>query len=189
MGNAMEIKFFDINGNIVNQRDPQDKGFWCKSGAAQEQVFVEKFGNSLGLIINPSKKTDPYAPDLKNTANGLPADLKTQNTPFFMVRSMYGFDPQYTVVFNRGDRIRYKAEYPEIEIYFAVDWQIVKFQGRTTIVVAPMKGVWYIPFRKLDQLLEHAPLHYYKGRKYDQKGNARDSYVLNLLDKAFVKVK
>ncbi len=185
----MGYRLFDINGQEVNQHDLQDKGVWCRSGASKEEVFVEKFGKDLNLIINPEKTRNPYVPDLLNTSNNLLADLKTQNTPFFQAKSRFGYDPQYTVVFNEKDRQRYNKYYPEIEIYFAVDWQVIKFQSKSILEVVPMVGIWYIPFCKLEHLLEAAPFHSYQQRVSDQRGNAKGSYVLTLLESAFERVK
>ncbi|NDV43081.1 hypothetical protein [Flagellimonas sediminis] len=185
----MGYQLYDINGQIVTQHNLQDKGVWCRKGASKEVVFVDKFGQDLGLIINPAKQDDPFVPDLLNTTNGLLADLKTQNTPFFQAKPRFNYDPQYTVVFNGKDRGRYKEKYPEIEIYFAVDWQAIKFKGSNTIEVKPMTGIWFIPFPKLDALLDEAPFHYYVQRRHDQLGNAKGSYVLYLLNPMFKQVK
>ena len=185
----MAYKLFDINGIEVTHHDLQDKGVWCRAGASKEEVFVEKFGVDLNLRINPEKENNPYAPDLQNTSNQLLADLKTQNTPFFQAQSRFGYDPQYAVVFNGKDRQRYREKYPDIEIYFAVDWQVIKYHGRNIIEVKPMTGVWYIPFSELNKKLEEAPFHAYQQRQFDQKGNAKGSYGLNLLDHEFTKVK
>lgn len=184
----MAYYLLDVNGQIITQHDLQDKGVWCRTGFTKEMVFVEKFGKELNLIIHPAKESNPYGPDLFNISNGTPGDLKTQNTPFFQVSQRFGYDPQYAVVFNGKDRKRYRELYPEMEIYFAVDWQVITFKGVKTISVVPMTGVWFIPFSKLDQLLQSAPFHSYYQRRNDEKGNAKGSYVLNLLDKNFTKV-
>lgn len=184
----MAYRLIGIDGQEINQHDLQDKGVWCQTGASQEEVFVTKYGDRLNLIINPDKETNPYVPDLLNIKNNQLGDLKTQNTPFFQARSRFSYDPQYTVVFNGKDRERYSEMYPNIEIYFAVDWQAVKFVGSTTIEVEPMKGIWYIPFQKLDMLCNNSPFHSYQQRYSDNKGNAKGSYVLNLLDESFHRV-
>lgn len=182
----MGYKQFGIDGREIRRCDLQDKGMWCRDGASQEEVFVEKYGAQLGLIINPQKADDPYAPDLVNTETGLLADLKTQNTPFFQAESRFGYDPQFTVVFNGKDRERYRSLYPQIGIYFAVDWQAVKFENDFGVIeVEPLFGVWYIPFRELESLLATAPYHAYWQRVWDEKGNAKGSYILDLRDDAF----
>lgn len=185
----MAYKLLDVNGNDVTHHDLQDKGVWCVSGASQEEGFVQKYGKYLSLVINPAKDTDPYVPDLKNTDTGIIADLKTQNTPFFQSKSRFGIDPQFAVVFNGKDRERYKRLYPDIDIYFAVDWQVVGFvSGNNKTTVEPMVGVWRIPFKELDKVLDTAPFHEYQQRVGDTRGNAKGSYVLDLQNPAFKRV-
>ena len=180
---------YDIHGNTISNHDLQDKGVWCETGASKEETFVKKYGDELGLIINPEKTENPYAPDLLNTQNGLLADLKTQNTPFFQAESRFGYDPQFTVVFNGKDRDRYNELYPDIEIYFAVDWQAVKFVSNgKSIEVEPMVGVWKISFTELEEILKTAPFHSYQQRYDDQRGNAKGSYVLDLQNENFIRV-
>ena len=184
----MPYKLYDINQRQVTHHDLQDKGMWCQSGATKEEVFVKKYGAQLNLIINPEKQTNPYVPDLLNISNNTLADLKTQNTPFFQARSRFGLDPQYVVVFNQKDQLRYQKLYPDIEIYFAIDWQVIKFEGYRTINVKPMLGIYFIPFGKLNALCQKAPLHSYTQRENDQKGNAKGSYVLDVREECFTKV-
>lgn len=185
----MTYTLIGIDGNEVNQHDLQDKGVWCTKGFTKEEAFVRKFGEGLGLTMNPRKKVDPYVPDLVEIPTGHVADLKTQNTPFFKAGSLYGLDPQYTVVFNGKDRLRYRELYPDIVIYFAVDWQVVRFRmGKTTIDVKPMVGVWRIPFQGLLGLLDETRFHTYQQRVHDIKGNAKGSYVLDIQHERFERV-
>lgn len=184
----MIYKLYGVDGKEILHHDLQDKGIWCKDGISKENVFVELYGNKLNLKINPEKEKDLYAPDLINIKNNKLGDLKTQNTPFFQAQKRFNIDPQYAVVFNGKDRTRYKNKYPDIEIYFAVDWQIIKFVSGKTIEVKPMVGVWFIPFGKLDMVLNDCPFHSYVQRTQDLKGNAKGSYILNLQDPVFEKV-
>lgn len=185
----MAYSLIDKDGNDVTHHDLQDKGAWCEIGVAKEAAFINRFGGKLGLIINPDKMSNPFAPDLLNTRNNALGDLKTQNTPFFKVSQMYGFNPQYTVVFNEKDKVRYAASYPDIEIYFAVDWIVTEFrQSGKSIEVEPMFGIWRIPFQRLLEVIEKAPYHEYMQRRGDTKGNAKGSYVLNLQDPRFEKI-
>ncbi|MBK8808732.1 MAG: hypothetical protein IPO21_19680 [Bacteroidales bacterium] len=185
----MAYKLFDISGNDVTHHDLQDKGVWCIDGASKEEAYVQLYGTQLNLVINPEKDTNPYAPDLLNTRNGKLGDLKTQNTPFFQSVSRFGLNSQHTVVFNGKDSERYKSLYPEIEIYFAVDWQVISFESdKSKISVNPMVGVWFIPFAELYKVLKTAPFHTYQQRVGDNKGNAKGSFVLDLTNPAFKKV-
>ena len=95
-------KLYDKNNNIITYHDLQDKGAWCQHGCTKEESFVNKFGVNFGVLINPEKENNKYAPDLFDWRDYKLADLKTQNTPFFTA-SRYGLDPQHTVTFNVKD--------------------------------------------------------------------------------------
>ncbi|TWR24003.1 hypothetical protein FPZ42_18535 [Mucilaginibacter achroorhodeus] len=137
----MSYKLFDINGHEVNQGDLQQKEIWYEEGISFEQAFIDKYGNALSLEINPEKKTNRFTVDLLNTNTGNLGDLKTQTTPFFQSSFKYGIDPQYAVTFNHKDYIRYSKFYDNLELYFWIDWYVVKFEGKQTIKVDPMNGV------------------------------------------------
>jgi hypothetical protein len=76
------VKYIQYNkdGQVVTPTDLQNKTLWCIDGAIIEDIFIDKYGKQLELVINPEKVNNPYVPDLigKNSL----ADLKTQNTPF-----------------------------------------------------------------------------------------------------------
>ena len=183
----MSYKTFDIKGQEVVLRDLQDKGAWCVDGASKEQTFVLNYP-SLGLMINPEKETNAYAPDLLIKENGGLADLKTQNTPFFKA-GQYGINPQYAVTFNEKDFIRYTELYRGIEVYFWVDWQTIKFvSSNIEINVLPMIGIWRLSFENMIEAVKKAPLHTYMQRINDQNGNAKGSYVLDLSTPYFIRV-
>jgi len=189
----MAYVLYDKDGNGVRHHDLQDKGPWCRHGASRERVFVGLYGRQLGLAINPQKTVgrNPYALDLWSPQRLTPGDLKVQNTPFFQARQRFGLDPQYAVVFNHKDRVRYQKhkDSGKIEVYFWVDWLAVRFvSGGQAIGVAPMSGVWFIPFAELDVVLERAPLHRYVQRVGDTKGNAQESYVISLQQPGFNKL-
>jgi len=184
----VSYKQFDKDGNEVNHKDLQAKSIWCKDGEKIEEAFVSKYGNDLNLEINPEKITNPFAPDLLHNTTQI-ADLKTQNTPFFKAQSLYGIDPSYAVVFNRKDAVRYYKKYPEILIYFWVEWHSVKFvMGNFENEVEYISGVWQIEFKNLVELIKVAPKHEYQQRKNDQKGNAKSSFVLDIRNNAFNKL-
>lgn len=184
----MVYQQFDKNGNEIKHSDLQAKSLWYKDGERIEEAFVKKHGESLDLSINPEKTGNPYAPDLVYQKDKL-ADLKTQNTPFFKAKNLYGIDATYAVVFNRKDAVRYYRKYPDIIIYFWVEWHSVKFKmGSNTIEVGYINGVWKIPFQNLIGLLTKAPLHEYQQRKDDKKGNATSSFVLDIQNPLFERV-
>lgn len=185
----MGYKLFDVNGIEILHHDLQDKCQWCHDGEQTEEAFVRLYGAGLGLVINPAKKDNPYAPDLVNVNNGNEADLKFQGTPFFKSFSLYGIDPTYAVVFNLKDSQRYLRHYPEIEIYFWINWQAVRFEmGRTLISVKPLNGVWMTPFRDMYNYLSICNIHSYNQRRFDRKGNAKASHVCDIRDNVFKKL-
>jgi hypothetical protein len=183
-------KLLNEHNEEVTLHDLQDKGPWCRTGATFEEVFIEKYGKELDLIINPAKATNIYAPDLFNKRSNRIADLKTQNTPFFQARTRYNQDPQFTVTFNEKDFVRYSSFYPSIEIYFWVKWIVTKFVNNNGVIeVHPMEGIWKIDFDSLFKLCSTSPIHSYAQRINDKKGNAKGSYVLNLNHPSFTRLK
>ena len=182
----MSYKLFDIDNKELHYHDLQDKSRWCKDGEQIEEAFVRQFGEKLGLVINPEKKTNPYAPDLLNIKNGKLGDLKLQSTPFFKANSLYKIDPTYAIVFNLKDKLRYEKNYPEIEIYYWVNWVAVRFQmGNSDISVKPLHGVWQVDFSSFNKYLNESSLHEYQQRVNDQKGNARSSFVCDIRNEIF----
>lgn len=178
----MAYQLFDREGNRVSNKDLQNKARWCEHGASLEETFVSMFGKTYGISIHPDKSTNKYAPDLLIKEKFI-ADLKTQNTPFFKARELFGFDPNYVVVFNKKDLVRYTKLYPDIYILFWVRWEALQMQmGEKTYHVNPMSGLWWSPLHELKVLCKKAPLHSYTQRKNDQKGNAKSSYILQLTD-------
>jgi hypothetical protein len=185
---------FDVNGEEVTRDDLENKGAWCLRGISEEIAFVSKYGQQLGVLINPGKRWNKYAPDLITASQAL-GDVKTQNTPFFQARERFGIDPQFAVVFNLKDEKNYRESHPEVVIYYWVDWVAVRFvsyyqpgEVAYEIRVPPMTGVWRIDFRELRKMCASAPVHKYLRRVNDKVGNAKDSYVLDLRNPAFEKV-
>lgn len=188
-------KTYDINNVLIVNNDLQDKKTWCKDGLSYEYIFIDRFPQ-LGLRMNPDKTPKFWLPDLLTSNNNL-ADLKTQMTPFFESESKKGqFDPQYAVTFNTKDYNSYRNKYPEIDIYFWVNWTAIRYEnlkndGRLVKKsVNPMEGVWYISFKDLYYMIchEQPELIPYSQRKDDQKGNAEDSYLITLTHPLFKKV-
>lgn len=181
----MSYSLFDKDNNEIILRDLQDKAPWCADGASKEFNFIKNYGEVFNLIINPEKDKNAYAIDLVNNKTGRLADLKTQNTPFFKSNDLYHIDPTYAVTFNVNDYTRYKSDYPNIDIFFWVDWLAVKFIGNKTIEVEPLKGVWRIAFEQILTISARYPIHKYQQRIYDNKGNSKDSFVFDLRDSSF----
>jgi hypothetical protein len=185
----MRYKLFNAEGREIRNRDLQDKGKWCRKGEALEEAFLAEYGAKQKLRLNPKKSTDPTAIDFV-FGKGMPADLKTQNTPFFKAEELYGISPQYAVTFNLKDAEYYWKKYRKVLLYFWVDWMAtaIEFSGGRRIEVKPMSGVWGIRFMNLTELLGAKNLHTYAQRKGDKGGNARDSYVVDLQNPHFTRL-
>jgi hypothetical protein len=161
----------------------EDKKWWVITGREKEDVFIQQVCPNINLsaIINPEKVTNPYAPDL--LVNGQLADLKCQETPFYKAEVLYHLPNQHAVTFNRKDYLRYAQKYPDIFIYFWIDWKVLsKTIGGKTFTVKPMSGVWVVDFTVIKNKVESrkAPFHSYQRRVGDKGGNATESYLLDL---------
>jgi len=170
-----ELKMNDRN--VVVPHHTEDKSWWLQHGEKLEILFVKICSERLNLnmAINPKKLTDPTVPDL--LVDGKLADLKTQNTPFFTA-GRYGIDPRFAVTFNRKDYIRYKQLYPEIDIYFWIDWTQLEYKA---CKVDYLGGIFRLPFKDIELMIEGgAPEHDYLHRKNDTIGNAKSSFILDI---------
>jgi hypothetical protein len=171
-----------MRGNDLH--DPQDKQWWLEAGMRREVAFVEQIAPQLGLQaeINPAKERDPYAPDL--LVGGQLADLKCQTTPFFRAESFYGVPVRVAVTFNRVDYERYRELHPRIDLIWWVHWDQLdmRFRDGQVVRTAPLNGVWRVSFSALAAGIEadQFHLHEYIHRRSDTRGNARDSFVLDL---------
>lgn len=171
--------------------DTENKKWWVIHGKELEKAFVKNIAPNIGLnaVINPEKETNYCAPDM--IVDGRLAELKCCMTPFFTAGkrvSAWGkpSEPLTTVTFDRKDYLRYKEQYPDLDIYFWVSWADSEYktaQGEI-IRVRGLEGVWFIPFKKLSKLIEMGkyPLHEYMNRKDDTNGNSKECYLVDLRD-------
>lgn len=158
--------------------DTENKDPWLEFGEQKEKIFIEKVSPKIGLNMeeNPKKREDPTALDV--LVDGEPADIKTQETPFFTAEKNYGLPPQFVVTFNKNDYKRYKTKNSP-DVYFWVRWQDeLKGYGAK---VDKMEGVWVASFETIEQAIKSgdAPCHEYRRRKGDSE-NANSSYLLDL---------
>jgi hypothetical protein len=158
--------------------DTEDRAWWWKHGETLESAFVE-FGQDwldLDVKINPGKATTPTVPDL--LVNGQIADLKTQETPFFTSHVFAGLDPRYTVTLNLKDVRYYRESYPDIVLYFWVNWRQRQWRDRT---VEYLGGVYRVPLTMILTLIAAgATTHYYARRKTLEERNATESYLFDV---------
>lgn len=164
----MEQPIADLNSKLE----------WCERGAILEQEFVSKYGENLGLCMNPGKKLDDaegkYMPDLFSYKYSRVADLKRVTTPFFTARQ-YGHSPSTAITINIKDLFRYAHKYPQIIIYFWVTWGECQEYGTS---VNPINGVWVASLKRIFSL--PPKIHQYRGRVDDTSGNAKESLVVDL---------
>lgn len=156
--------------------DANNRQAWYEFGADLEYQFVDLLSRQgIPAEINPQKHGNKYAPDI--FVHGVMSDLKTQQNPFFTAGKKL-CDPSWTVTFNRKDYVRYKNNYPYLNIYFWVAWEE---QERFGVQVSERTGVWLISFRQLRSAIEHGlPEHFYETRKSPDDRNAKSSFLLDL---------
>ena len=182
---AKFISVADRNQALFNT---EDRTQWYVWGENEENDFVEHIVPRLGidLRINPQKGQRPWEIDFFDYTHNRYADLKTQNTPFFMAaRYMYGrkpYNPSYTVTFNKKDYENYMEKHPDCDIYFWVHWLQTAYRN---VRVNELYGVWRAPFQRMAEKIQagEVSLHAYIHRVNDDH-NARDSYLFNLADAA-----
>lgn len=129
----------------------------------------------LDIQINPGKAMTPTLPDL--LVDGKIADLKTQETPSFTAHAC-GLDPRYTVTLNLKDVRYYRESYPDIVLYFWVNWRHRQWRDRT---VDYLGGVYRVPLAAILTLIASgAPTHYYARRQSLAERNATESYMFDI---------
>lgn len=85
----------------------QDRFAYYRLGEKYEDKFVQICqAHNIDAIVNPEKKTNPYAPDI--FVNQKLSDLKTQTLPFFKAESKFNISPLDLITLNRKDVERYK---------------------------------------------------------------------------------
>jgi hypothetical protein len=171
----------------------EDKLAWCHEGELREDAFIQLMNRCtyLQVELNPRKATDKKAPDLVVPGYG-ECDLKAVQTPFFL-SGRWGFDPYYAITLNLKDVIRYRSFYPDMGIFFWVQWpEGISKEGK----FAPQPYKWAVYFttmgevlRMIDQGIAHC--HSYQKRAEENTdqwkrergmtndGNAAASYILD----------
>jgi hypothetical protein len=145
----------------------QNKTAYCEFGEQTERRFlINSFNSGVSFAQNPAKHENKYTHDLFAM---FPADLKTQFTPF-RTANRYGINPDHAITINQKDIERYNKLYPNIILI--IDVQFPNYQA-----------THYAPLFMLNILIkkERAKLHEYRERKDDNLGNAKASYVFDVL--------
>lgn len=175
----MAYQLFDRDNRPISQADLQNRAAWYEHGLSAEQVFVSRYGSRLNVAVNPAKQRDPTAPDL--VFRGHLADLKCQNTPFFLAHR-YGLQPTYAVTFNLKDALSYGPaghDYRGFHVIYWVDWVAVRMRiGDSDYGVRPLTGVWAVEFARLDALRRQRPIHWYNQRERHEEADPHRKRLL-----------
>lgn len=154
----------------ANQKD-----LWVANDG-EESEFVSIYGRKLGLILNPAKVEDRYAPDLYCWKYETLGDLKMQKTPY-LTAVRYGVDTDRAATLNVLDLVRYGSEYGNrFLIYFWILHDPGKING---VYCASVKSI------VKDICMNRRRIHEYQTRD-GTDGNKTHSYVLDFT--AFTKV-
>ena len=160
----------------------EDKKYWVeKYGLNHEYRFIEilKDFDGYDLDINPDKKNSPTSIDFIWQEDL--ADLKTQTTPFFTSKR-YGIDTEYAVTFNKIDYQRYldyeKSTKKNVYVFFWIDWKQLTWKDKNTHYLF---GIYYASLKNIKKMIsDGAPEHSYIRRRFDTKGNAKSSFILDI---------
>ena len=157
--------------------DTEDKDWWIKWGSIKEEQFLQHCLED-GLLPGIAKSSGPpHYPEF--TYQGQYLDLKTVQTPFFMAKKKYNINSNSAVTLNTQDVLDCTHKYPECQIVFDVDWQEDTKFG---VEIKARKELRFLSYKRMQELIIDAPIHYYQKRMNDSNGNAKGSYVLDLQD-------
>jgi hypothetical protein len=166
----------------TDEHDTEDKSYWVEEYTKKETQFC-KIMTFIGIPteINPEKEFNKYAPDI--LVNRRLADLKYTSTPFYTAYKNYNLNPRYAVTFNDKDYNRYKANYPDIILYFWLDFMDSKgHKYGVNIDIDKCSHIFEVPFKQVMNDIESDKVQYhnYLRRENDIKGNAKGSYLLDV---------
>lgn len=157
--------------------DHNDKRVWVNN-SADESLFLERYGQALGLVFNPRKTHggDKYAPDLYCYKHNVLADLKVQRCIFREAGVRYGIEPENQLTLNVIDFAEYVVRYGyKFQLYFWVDRQA----PLTTV----KNGVYGASLLTVAELMREkgVKIHQYVNRD-GSDGNKTHSFMLDLTD-------
>lgn len=154
---------------------------WYKKADAWEVEFVSKFGDRLGVIINPSKEFTKHAPDLFIIKSSVSADLKVQNEPFYKSLELYGINPAHCWTFNVSDLVEYIIKYSDdFGIFIWVRYQNCSGYG---VKVRDTEEVYYTTIGSIKRMVRKSnSIHKYVRRINDTNGNSYGSHTFDLSD-------
>ena len=152
---------------------------WYERAEQWEIDFVEKYGEKLGLIINPSKKANKYAPDLYILKPSVSADLKLLKEPFYKSQNIYNIPPQHCWTFNPSDFFEYCAKYPdEFGIFI---WKNFSDSNNYGVSIVKEETIYYTSLFELKIIIKkYNKIHHYIKRMNDTNGNSYGSHGIDL---------
>jgi hypothetical protein len=177
-----------MNNSVYAYESCENKIEWCNNYLSKEIEFCEILNKmNIKSMINPDKKLNKYAPDI--IVNNNIADLKYRATPFYSSNHYYNIDPQYAITFNVKDYTHYKEKYPDITIFFWIDFkETSRVYKNKKIEILKINKILYSHLDEFEKILIDSPIHSYLRRQNDTQGNAKDSFIfdfrrLNPIDK------
>ena len=156
----------------------EDRGEWYEKGEKIERQFIDKYGDELSLIINPSKDKCKMAPDLYNLEKSEAGDLKYLGQPFYKAMDKFEIPPEYCWTLNVGDIVNYAVTRSDrFEIYI---WQNFAQSKRYGVEIEPVERVWHCDLHLLKGIIGRSKIHEYIRRTNDTNGNAYASHTIDL---------
>ena len=157
--------------------DTEDKTWWIGWGNQKEQDFLSLCARE-GILPGIAASSGPrFYPEYTYQSRYL--DLKTVETPFFLAQKHYGVDSNFAVSLNKPDVLDCTYKYPKCQLVFWIQWASEIKYG---VEVETRHEIRFLPYERMRELVSHAPVHVYQKRIDDNKGNAKESYILDLRD-------
>lgn len=167
--------------------DTENKELWYSHALKWEKYFCDKIAPLFDIkaIINPEKEDNPTAIDLiiKSKKEEILTELKPQFTPFFMSKELYKIENNFAFAFNVKDYEEYKQLNNDEYIIFWLYWIYQKKEiNNKKYRIIPMCGLWACKIKTLIKFIDNnnIPVHEYKRRIDDIKGNAKNSFIFDV---------
>jgi hypothetical protein len=165
----------------------EDKYKWYAAAEIWEREFVFEYGDRYSIIINPAKEINKYSIDLFCLRTSILADLKPMFAPFYKGQEMYGINPIYCWTFNVSDLIDYAYSHDDRLGIFI--WVKFAESEMFNIKVESTESIYFTTLGQLkDYIKENHIIHKY-GKRINDMANERESFIINLQDKIFRKIK
>lgn len=163
----------------MDKLDTENRNKWYNYAEIWEKEFIEKYGERLELILNPSKEINKTAPDLYSLSNYRSADLKVMNIPFYKSQGIFGIPPQHCWTFNYSDLCEYAIKYSDSFGIFI--WKRFQKDTQFGVEIQEEEAVYVTNLYTLKRVITNSgKLHHYIRRVNDNNGNSYASYGVDL---------